>query len=141
MKALLVQEFGADVGQLVLRRDVVDADDAVVHKLSYVKEAKSDMFGPFPSARVELLLMCFNVHKRSGPITRRCRRSVSLLCRGSHGVSWLRAECGARLHRYEAVRSCGWAVRAAHRQARFSTNIPFAVAHFTRSMLTTVRST
>ena len=29
-KALLVQEFGADVGQLVFRRDVVDADGAVV---------------------------------------------------------------------------------------------------------------
>ena len=44
----------------------MDADGAVVHKLSYVKEAKNDMFGPFPSARVELLLMRFNVHKRSG---------------------------------------------------------------------------
>ena len=45
-KTLLVQEFGADVGQLVLCRDVVNADGAIVHKLSYVKEAKSDMFGP-----------------------------------------------------------------------------------------------
>ena len=45
-KALRDQEFGADVGQLVLRRDVVDGDGAVVHKLPYVKEAKSDMFGP-----------------------------------------------------------------------------------------------
>ena len=45
MKALLVREFGADVGHLVLRRVVVDAAGAVVQKLSYVKKAKSDMFG------------------------------------------------------------------------------------------------
>ena len=46
LKTLLVEKLRSNISQLVLRRDVVDADDAVVHEFSYVEKAKSNMLGP-----------------------------------------------------------------------------------------------